>query len=219
MRRYGAFIVCAILGCSAPTRTHAPAVEVPPPARPFDAEVATNMALLATGHMPDPAESEAWTKRITGGESIDTYIDALLSDPRFAQSVGPRVVTGDIKPGLLLPRGYVLKQTDPDKRGRVIYYLRQPCSPESAVEVKAWWDARASVLSCPDSYRPERFVDNGRHCDAFTMSPTEESAPFCGCGPSLMRCYPNVKKYLTVVNSTVDEIVKTAARVIADDRP
>ena len=119
----------------------------------------------------------------------------------------------------MLHEGYVLSRQDTP--GGPVLYLREPCAPEQAERVHPWWAPGTEVRVCPEAHRPDRWVEptTGRHCSAVTSSPGQESVPYCGCGPNLLRCFRDEEQQVAFTRSMVEEIGLTTAYVIQQELP
>jgi hypothetical protein len=96
------------------------------------------------------------------------------------------------------------------------------CSPSDTVEVVPWW-GNAPVRICRDSYRPDRAFDDVGYC-AGQPEPTVPTPPRlgCGCGPLLLGCLPEHDEHLdtdALDQAIQDEVLETAADIVATDRP
>jgi hypothetical protein len=99
-----------------------------------------------------------------------------------------------------------------------VYYLRKPCSPREAVEVRPWWERARTVRVCPDSYRPDVLHDpQGRYCGGSYLNASY--SPVCGCGPALAFCWRDPEQLDEVGASLKREALDTAAAVVGADRP
>jgi hypothetical protein len=201
-----------------------PAGGAPPPApsRPVPLILLESLALLATGDTPGTPALEGWKQRLDSGEaSLEQFVDAQLADPRFARTVAPSMLFGLFAniPSEVLHEGYILSRKDTPS-GPVLY-LREPCAPEQAERVHPWWALDTEVRVCPEAHRPDRWVEptSGRHCSAVTSSPGQESVPYCGCGPNLLRCFRDEDQRVAFTRSMVEEIGRTTAYVIHQDLP
>jgi len=194
----------------------------------LDAELLQNLALLTTGRLPAPEALRSEVEKLqTGAATLESYVDALLADPRFAQDVGPAVVlqswalheVANVE-NQAFP-GYLLQQSPPDAKGRSVLYLREPCDPAKAERVRPWWAPEKEVLVCQDSHQPTHFVDpsTGWYCDGRSMAEALDEHGYCGCGPHMMRCYPDRTVLRSFAHSVVDEVTRTAAHVIGNDLP
>lgn len=215
-----------LAACPGPDRATPAPVAAPAaaPAAVDTAELLENLSFLATGVLPPAETIQLLTEQLSHGQlTMAGYIDALLADPRFARDVAPRILLAEWQAngGLYaLPKGYVLQRTAPDPAGRIALYLREGCAPEAARKVRPWWDLDAEVLVCDEAYQPEHFADaTGHHCDGIMLAPGESSSRFCGCGPNLIRCFPDADRYAKVSRSLIDEVNLTTAKIVGDDRP
>lgn len=204
-----------------------PAQNNKPIKRPGKAELLTVMASLA-GESPAPDQIFDWVSYLQrGDQTLDDYIEFLLSSRRFGETVVPSLVFGSfvaIHNYYAVPSGFNLMQT---KEG--VYYLRKPCEKKRAVHVAPWWDLSTKVLVCPDSYRPEKWtLKPGEHdyrskqqltCDSQVGSPEKETHSLCGCGPNLIRCMKDSTHYLSVLDSLKREVKDTTAYVVEQDLP
>jgi mono/diheme cytochrome c family protein len=194
----------------------------------IDAELLQNLALLTTGRLPTPDTLRAELEKLqTGSATLESYVDGLLADPRFAQDVGPAVVlqswalhdVANVE-NQTFP-GYLLQQSPPDAQGRSVLFLREPCEPAKAERVRPWWAPEKEVLICQDSHQPTHFKDpaTGWYCDGRSMAEALDEHGYCGCGPQLMRCYPDRTVLRAFAHSLVDEVTRTAGYVIGNDLP
>jgi hypothetical protein len=207
------------VGCRSSTAGGPPP---PPRSRPVPIVLLESLALLATGDTPGAPALEGWKHRLDSGEAtLEQFVDAQLADPRFARVVAPSMLFGLFAniPSEVLHEGYILSSKDTP--GGPILYLREPCTPEQAERVHPWWAMDTEVRVCPEAHRPERFVEptTGRHCSAVTSSPGQESVPYCGCGPNLLRCFRDEDQWVAFTRSMVEEIGLTTAHIINSDLP
>jgi mono/diheme cytochrome c family protein len=207
------------LGCRSTTAGGTPP---PSPSRPVPLVLLESLALLATGDTPGAPALEGWKQRLDSGQAtLEQFVEAQLADPRFARVVAPSMLFGLFAniPSEVLHDGYILSRKDTP--GGPVLYLREPCAPEQAERVQPWWALDTEVRVCPEAHRPERFVEpsTGRHCSAVTSSPGQESVPYCGCGPNLLRCFRDEEQRVAFTRSMVEEIGLTTAYVIHQDLP
>ncbi len=207
--------------------------EAPPPAvveRPPDPRV-QRLFWMTTGSTADE-DVARWSEKITNGVDIDTLADALSRDPRFGSKVLPRLLFAPyLEPAsyFAVPFGFVLSQTEPDRAGRSVFYLREPCEAKDAVAVAPWWNLSRKVRVCPDAHRPDKWTltheeqdyraDIPLACDSKIGSPELERASVCGCGPNLIRCARDFAQYSELRAALQDEVVKTTAHVFENDLP
>jgi hypothetical protein len=192
-------------------------------------ELLRSMATLV-GSAPQPAPLAEWARKIDAGEaSLDSYIDQILDNPRFAGEIVPTLVFGafvNVRNYYALPSSYVLKRPPtPDAP----LYLRAPCSADEAVAVRPWWDLSSEVKVCPDAYRPDKWtLAPGEQtyktamlltCDSQVGSPELETKSLCGCGPNLIRCLRDEDQYNQFSRSLMDEVKRTTSYVVEHDLP
>lgn len=181
----------------------------------------------------DPEVLTNWAFSIQSGDkSIDDFLDVLVESPGLGVQVAPSLIFGaylNVHNYYVMPTGYNLKQSEPDDKGRVIHFIREPCKADEAVSVEPWWALDTKILVCPDTYRPERWtIDVNEHdyksrmplaCDSQVGSPEKESKSICGCGPNLIRCMPGVEQYMEHHASIKNEVRMTTAHVVENDMP
>jgi hypothetical protein len=182
------------------------------------------------GFIVPPAHLAEWAKKIDDGRAtLDGYIDEILGTERFADEIVPSLMFAafvNVRNYYALPSAFVLKHpAEPDGP----LYLRSPCDDAEAILVRPWWDLRAEVKVCPDSYRPDKWtLSPGEHsyrtamtlsCDSQVGSPELETASLCGCGPNLIRCMRDDDQYNQFNRSFMNEVKRTAAYVVEHDLP
>lgn len=204
-----------------------PGQAAPKVIRPGPAELLTTMATLA-GESPSPDTILDWVSYLERkDQTIDDYIEFILSGPRFGRTVVPSLLFGsfvNMRNYYAYPSGFNLQST---KDG--VLYLREPCAKDKAVKVAPWWDLGNPVLVCEDSYQPERWTmapDEHEYrskmrltCDSQVGSPEKELQPLCGCGPNLIRCLKSGASYLQSLDSIRDEVRDTTAYVVDKNLP
>ena len=226
----GALIVVGLLTATASCRTQSTETGSHPTPKSVDVSAATlnSLAVLATGTSGQPGWSAATAEAISKGTtSVDEQIARLLAQPGFAEDVGPGIALHNwalfdvlnIENQTFI--GYVLEQSEPDAKGQRVHFLRESCRAGDAELVEPWWAPGKPILVCPDSHRPKAFADpsNGWHCDGRSMANALSEETFCGCGPRLLRCYPDRASLRAYANGLVGEVVATAAHVISSDLP
>lgn len=185
------------------------------------------LALMATDKVPSNEELERWHGDIEDGKkTVEDFVDAQLADTAFSRTTAPRLLLGmhaTIGFPAVFRVGAALKQTETTPP---VHFLLSPCEAKDAVKVKPWWGGD-EILICPSSYLPENFADaSGRACsgskllaEVAGMVPVEPSAnPVCGCGPQLMRCFPDEPSKWANVESFTSEINDTVGHIIESDR-
>lgn len=174
----------------------------------------------------------SWKHRIEAEDAtLEDFIDAIAASPALGRQIAPDLIFGaylNVRNYYALPSALVLKRRTV-AAGRVVHYLRRPCSADQAEEVRPWWSLDAPILVCPDSHRPEVWtVAADQHgyrsempisCDSQVGSPEKESAPVCGCGPALIRCLRDESQYEALHAAMVEEVRATAAHVVDRDLP
>jgi len=200
-----------------------PAVASPP-----DTAALLGAMGVLVGLVAEPAQLAAWAEKIDRKTaSLDGYLDEILGTERFAGEVVPALMFAsfvNVRNYYALPVAFILKH--PDAADGPLY-LRAPCSADEAVTVRPWWDLRAEVKVCPDSYRPDKWtLSPGEHsyrtamalsCDSQVGSPELETASLCGCGPNLIRCMRDDDQYNQFNKSFMDEVKRTTAYVVEHD--
>ena len=207
-----------------------PAEPAPGPALASPPDTAALLGAMAAlvGQAAEPARLAAWAEKIDGGAaSLDGYLDEIIGAERFAAEVVPALVFAafvNVRNYYALPVAFTLKHpADPDGP----LYLRAPCSADEAIAVRPWWNLRAEVKVCPDSYRPDKWtLSPGEHsyrtamalsCDSQVGSPELETSSLCGCGPNLIRCVRDEDQYNEFNKSFMDEVKRTTAYVVEHD--
>ena len=148
-------------------------------------ELAIDLAMLATGGPPTPAELTTLTTAGFTSAAYASYIDELLRRPSVTAIAG-RVLRIGGNPSRALLADTVLKQHTVGKD--VVYYTQQPCDVKQAELVKPWWALDTKVLVCPEAHRPTVFrAPDGNYCSGVYAAPYQPGSP-CGCGPNLIRC-------------------------------
>jgi hypothetical protein len=221
--------LCATSACrsSGPAGRAADAPVLRTPSDRVDPQLLSELTVLATGTLPTPEELAA--ARAT--PSVGEYIDRLVRDPRMGREVVARFTFREllVTPGFATTiQFYALKQAS--SGDATVNFLRKPCAVSQAVKVRPWWDLEREILVCPDSYQPDHWVrgaasrryattDLMQHCNSFAGSPLAEVAPYCGCGPNLIRCYRDEEHRKQIVASMTDELVQTVGHIVDDDLP
>ncbi len=200
-------------------------------ARRVSPELLNELSVMATGSLLSELEQESWKQGLSSGtRSLGDYITALLNDDRFAASVAPSLVAGDIANfpnAAIFGGGGILKRL-PSPDGPILF-LFKPCDPKTAVTVRPWW-SQSTVRVCPDSYRPEQFLNPNfkDHCSsdknallgaASYFEKTGELITPCGCGPNLMRCFESEAMREAASVSLVAEVRGTIAHVVKSNAP
>jgi hypothetical protein len=160
---------------------------------------------------------------------IDRLVEAAVTSREFARRVIPRFLSVEPlgRKGPVSVR-YTLKSTSAG-----VLYLREPCEPSAAVNVRPWWNPDGTVQICADSYRPEvHFGPDGFACGGYKNDPTKhlfgaaieskgavENAVACGCGEYLKHCAKDKEHERAVDRSFDDEVIETAAYVVEHDLP
>jgi hypothetical protein len=216
----------------APGELIAPLADEPAPgpavASPPDTAALLGAMAALVGQVGGPAQLAAWADKIDrGAGSLDDYLDEILGTERFAAEIVPALVFAafvNVRNYYALPSAFILKHpAEPDGP----LYLRAPCTADEAVAVRPWWDLRAPVKVCPDSYRPDKWtLSPGEHsyrtaialsCDSQVGSPELETSSLCGCGPNLIRCMRDEDQYNQFNRSLMDEVKRTTAYVVEHD--
>ncbi len=185
-------------------------------------EALTEMSLLATGKPLPQADVADWTQKIAKDpRAVDAFIDKLLASDGFANEVGPDLMAGQLATQVghhVIMRSWLLRGGD---KGAPLY-LREACKPTEAVTVTPWWDPSKEVKVCPEAYRPERFRSpQGGFCDGNQNAPDParpKETSWCGCGPAMMRCYPDETTFMSVRDSLANEVRATLREIIKGDR-
>jgi hypothetical protein len=96
-----------------------------------------------------------------------------------------------------------------------------PCTDDRVVHVHPWWSVDEVIDVCADAYRPEIAFDRVGYCGGKPGSLPAPPRKDCGCGPLLLACLPpdGVADDISLGAGMVDEIAKTAAEVVGQDRP
>ncbi len=213
-----------------PAEPVAPLADEPGPAVASPPDTAALLGAMGAlvGRSAEPAQLAAWAEKIDRGAApLDGYLDEILGTERFASEVVPALVFAafvNVRNYYALPVAFTLKHpADPDGP----LYLRAPCSADEAVAVRPWWNLRAEVKVCPDSYRPDKWtLSPGEHsyrtamalsCDSQVGSPELETSSLCGCGPNLIRCVRDDDQYNQFNKSFMDEVKRTTAYVVEHD--
>ncbi|HEU4536756.1 MAG TPA: hypothetical protein VFS00_21680, partial [Polyangiaceae bacterium] len=197
----------------------------PPAGRAVDERELGRLGLLATGDLPADEELRATRERLARGElTLEQHVDELLARAPFADVVGPAVVLQ----GWALETyatvenqffgDYVLKHSASTPR---VHYLRTPCAAAAAERVRPWWSPSEELLVCPEAHQPDHFKEpkTGWSCDGTLVGEALARHPYCGCGPSLMRCYPSEEALYDGARSATREVVDTAGWIIREDLP
>lgn len=208
------------LWCARPAVAPTPANKEPA----VPSKLLQDLSLLANAREADAATIEQWQTRIAAGKaSIADYVDALLQQPEFARQVGAGLVVRFESEADTQRAGLELKTDLKTPGGEVIYYRATACAPRDAVKVKPWWAPSQEVWICKDDYRPDVFVDaNDMACSGNNVHTMirlgQVNRTRCGCGPSLIRCFPP-GKLDELANSMADEVIRTAAYAIDHELP
>ena len=201
-----------------PSASSAPAVQ----SRQLRARLIDELSVLTRGRSLTPAERGALAR--DPGDSVEAYIARFLDDASFARDVGPKILVHNwvlhdsINIANTTHGQYILQRFTADD-GRVVHHLREPCPVARAEQVHPWWDPEHPILVCPDSHRPGRFVSPTTRwgCDGKNMAKHLGDERYCGCGPRLMRCYPDEVSAREHAHALVDEVSDTASHIIAND--
>jgi hypothetical protein len=213
------------LSLGAGCRRTAALARAPESARPVPVN---ELAMLALGEPLAASETQGWEARLASGESTDEQLaDALVADPRFATQVAPGLVVrgalGTLRSDLVLGKRPILKRT-----ADAVFYLFDACSAREAVEVIPWWAPQSPVRVCPNAYRPEVWTDPQAKdaCDhvemAWAVRGYEQHGSrdtVCGCGPNLMRCFPDDTLAARAQDELLLEVKETIAEVVRKDQP
>lgn len=222
-------IAFAAVACSnADVAKPPPATAPVPTAPPSTATLLSSMARLVGGATEQSA-IDSWARRIDADASqLDSYLDELLGNERFAKEIIPSMVFGsfvNVRNYYAVPAAYVLKHGD----GDAPLYLRAPCAAADAVSVTPWWNLKGAVRVCLDAYRPNKWTLGAGEsafptqavlsCDSQVGSPEAETDSLCGCGPNLIRCLPDEGYYNELNRSLMDEVKGTVQHVVEHDLP
>jgi hypothetical protein len=161
------------------------------------------------------------------------FVDWLLAQDDFNRRTAPYLVMGDnvlYTVEKIFDRNGVLKRFprakgEPDRHG-----LYNDCPEAQTVAVRPWWDPEKVLAVCPDSYKPEVIVNavNGLHCSsdsngldlaAITFREENKLINTCGCGPSLMRCFPDEALRSEAIRALRSEVAQTIAYATSKDLP
>ncbi len=152
-----------------------------------------------------------------GTTNLEAFVDTLLDDRGFSHRVAPLILKGDADSGTEAFWGSPALSHFEDAEGPV-HYLREPCSPDSSVEVRPWWAMDTPIRVCPEAYRPNVLVaaDNGHRCSSPLAGPW--NATGCGCGPNLAFCgQPSSAEELQ--RDAFAELRDTVGHFVAHERP
>ena len=221
----------AVVAAGLAAASHTP--EARPKGAPAAGELVATLSTLTGGGLTT-GEIADWTARLEqDSRQADRLIDELLDRPELGRELLPTLLFGTylhVRNYYALPTGFILQQTDePDASGRVVYYIRKPCSSSEAQPVRPWWDPATEILICPDAYLPERWRiepdKRGFHtssflsCDSQVGSPENEVSAMCGCGPGLIRCVRDQSQYLEMHDSMKAEVERTVEHIVSEDLP
>jgi len=171
---------------------------------------------------------------------LEAYIDALVSDPAFAQYAAYRIMFGPIVDAPSHAAMHMVKLHTFDGvvggKSQPIYHTRQKCDAKEAVLVRAWWEPSHDIAVCPSAYQPTHLIDpeTGWRCgstsqvDQLRHQTAQQTAQgqelygkpiYCGCGPALANCIPDDAMRDRLISSSQHEVLSTTAKLIFDDRP
>ncbi|MBK7861687.1 MAG: hypothetical protein IPJ65_24335 [Archangiaceae bacterium] len=184
------------------------------------------LSLIATEQAPAREALEDWKKRIEARDaSMENYVDFLLEQPGFINVTAPFLLVRDwaFATQQTPPLNALLKALSRPGMKEPVYYRWLPCAPEQAVRVTPWW-GKDPVLVCPDSYRPEVFVDGMHFCDGGVAQDKFDSKldgvrQICGCGPNLMRCFLTVEQMNRARDAMPEEVRATVAHLVTENQP
>jgi hypothetical protein len=187
-------------------------------ARP-DAALLDELSLLTTGELLGDEAKRAWLQKLTTGESVAEFIDALLAKPAFSHGLAPYLVAGlAVDLGNRTAGGMLVL-----KRSNDGVFFIQPCRASDAVDVEPWWAPGTAVRVCPDAYQPkQRTTAAGNACSGELSEPGGlggGAMETCACGPNLMRCYPSEDARNKIGASAQAEVRDTIGYVVEHDLP
>jgi hypothetical protein len=217
----------AILGVIACSPAAAPPQPHPHPTQPravhVDPQLVRTLAVLATRKEPTASELAATSRELDAGTlAMPAYIDRLVASDAFASDVAPVVILRYLlsMEATATPSMMVLEHTT-DATPR--YYFGKPCAPKAALRVKPWWDIDHEVAICPDAYRPAQWMAQntraGAATDCLSIDGAYGDGAHCGCGPNLVRCFPDGDERMTYVASMRAELRDTVGYIVAHDLP
>jgi hypothetical protein len=222
-------LIAAAVLAGACGKTSAPAQDTDQKAAPHaqtDTRLLQELSLLASGGPASKEQLDRWQADIASGKAtLPGYVDWLLRQRAFFKDVAPQLIMltswSKYLGGYSVMKGFVLKQEAVPVEGSASYYLRKPCKPEETEAVHPWWNLAATVRVCSEAYRPKTFWYSypTQHCSAFPSAPGVEAEPRCGCGPNLMRCFPNQEVYDDAKAQLLDEVRDTISYAVERDLP
>jgi len=221
VKRTFALALCvAAAACAArPPDPPRPApVRVAPPS--VDAKVLEEIALMTVGAPLSLSELAAAKAKIDRGDAtIESYVGALLMDPRFSRDVAPSIVLNKKAVDLSEEVPWEILRSITTEAKQRIYYLRKPCTAKEAERVHPWWDRATEVLVCPDAHQPDHLREpkSGWFCGGDNLDAAR--SPFCGCGPNLMFCARDEDANAELRRALRSETQRTVAHLVANDEP